>query len=144
PVLISPSGTLFHAEGPLPVARAAAKQKHLFIVGGVQERDHHIDEVNKAYGAPVWYQLYASQDVANTMQTVKRIESAGVPVLVWTVDVLGGRNTETVQRLARQDKRECLSCHDMDPRPRPGNAGRNVLTYDTLKRIKDATSMKVV
>ena len=143
PILLSPSGTLFHPEGPLPVARAAAKQKALMVLGGVQERAHHIDEVMKANPA-VWYQLYASQDVQQTIQNVKRIESAGCKVLVWTVDILGGRNLETVQRFARQDTRECLSCHDTDPHPRPGNAGRNVLTYDTLKAIKDATSMKVL
>ena len=75
---------------------------------------------------------------------MKRIGSSGCPVLVWTVDILGGRNLETVQRLGRQDTRACLSCHETDPHVRPGNAGRNVLTYDTLKRIKDATSMKIV
>jgi isopentenyl diphosphate isomerase/L-lactate dehydrogenase-like FMN-dependent dehydrogenase len=146
PILISPSGTLFHPKGPLPVAEAAAKQKALMIVGGVQERTHPIDEVNKAYGAPVWYQLYASQDVAMTMQTVKRIESAGCPVLVWTVDILGGRNLETVQRFRRLDKRNCSSCHDTEPVQvgRGGSAGRNTLTFDTLKRLKDATTMKVV
>ena len=116
------------------------------IVGGVQERTHPIDEVKKAYGAPVWYQLYASQDVAMTMQTVKRIESAGCPVLVWTVDILGGRNLETVQRFRRLDKRNCSSCHDTEPVQvgRGGSAGRNTLTFDTLKRLKDATSMKIV
>jgi 4-hydroxymandelate oxidase len=146
PILISPSGTLFHPKGPLPVAEAAAKQKALMIVGGVQERTHPIDEVNKAYGAPVWYQLYASQDVAMTMQTVKRIESAGCPVLVWTVDILGGRNLETVQRFRRLDKRTCSSCHDTEPVQvgRGGSAGRNTLTFDTLKRLKDATTMKIV
>jgi isopentenyl diphosphate isomerase/L-lactate dehydrogenase-like FMN-dependent dehydrogenase len=143
PILLSPSGTLFHPEGPLPVARAAAKQKSLMVLGGVQERTHHIDEVMKANPA-VWYQLYASQDVKQTIDNVKRIESSGCPVLVWTVDILGGRNLETVQRLGRQDTRECLSCHETDPHVRPGNAGRNTLTYDTLKRIKDSTSMKIL
>ena len=144
PILLSPSGTLFHPEGPLPVARAAGKAKALMVLGGVQERTHPIDTVMKAYGGPVWYQLYASQDVAMTLQNVKRIESAGCPVLVWTVDILGGRNLETVQRLRRQDTRECLSCHDRDPAVRPGGPGRNILTYDTLKRLKDSTSMKVI
>jgi len=144
PILISPSGTLFHPEGPLPVARAAAKQKALMVLGGVQERTHPIDTVMKAYGAPVWYQLYASQDMNMTLQTVKRIESAGCPVLVWTVDILGGRNLETVQRLRRQDTRTCLDCHATDPAVRPGSAGRNTLTFESLKRIKDSTSMKIV
>ena len=62
PIVLAPSGTLFHAEGPLPVARAAQQQKTLQILGGVQERNHPIGEVMKARGGPVWYQLYASQD----------------------------------------------------------------------------------
>ncbi len=144
PIVLAPSGTLFHPEGPLPVARAAQKQKTLQILGGVQERDHKIEDVMKARGGPVWYQLYASQDMAVTLQNVKRIEASGCPVLVWTVDILPGRNLETVQRLRRQDTRECLSCHDRDPAVRPGNAAKNTLTFESLKRIKDSTSMKIV
>jgi isopentenyl diphosphate isomerase/L-lactate dehydrogenase-like FMN-dependent dehydrogenase len=40
---VGASGTLFHPEGPLPVARAAQKQKTLQILGGV-ERNHPIEE----------------------------------------------------------------------------------------------------
>jgi len=144
PIILAPSGTLFHPEGPLPVARAAQTQKTLQVLGGVQERNHPIEEVMKARGGPVWYQLYASQEWELTQQTIKRIERSGCPVLVWTVDILGGRNLETAQRLRRFDTRQCLSCHTTDPQMRPGQAGRNTLTYDTLRRIKDTTSMKVV
>ena len=144
PIILAPSGTLFHPEGPLPVARAAQTQKTLQVLGGVQERNHPIEEVMKARGGPVSYQLYASQEWEPTQQTIKRIERSGCPVLVWTVDILGGRNLETAQRLRRFDTRQCLSCHTTDPQMRPGQAGRNTLTYDTLRRIKDTTSMKVV
>lgn len=144
PIVLAPSGTLFHPEGATAVARAAQKQKTLQILGGVQERTHPIEEVMKARGGPVWYQLYASQQWDMTLQTVKRVESAGCPVLVWTVDILGGRNLETVQRLRRFDTRPCLNCHATDPAVRPGQAGRNMLTYDTLRRLKDATSMKIL
>ena len=144
PIILAPSGTLFHPEGPLPVARAAQTQKTLQVLGGVQERNHPIEEVMKARGGPVWYQLYASQEWEPTQQTIKRIERSGCPVLVWTVDILGGRNLETAQRLRRFDTRQCLSCHTTDPQMKPGQAGRNTLTYDTLRRIKDTTSMKVV
>jgi len=144
PIVLAPSGTLFHPEGATAVARAAQTQKTLQILGGVQEQTHHIDEVMKARGGPGWYQLYASQNMDMTLQTVKRIESAGCPVLVWTVDILGGRNLETAQRLRRLDTRQCMSCHDRDPQVRPGQAGRNTLTWDTLRRLKDATRMKVL
>jgi len=144
PIVLAPSGTLFHPEGPLPVARAAQKQKTLQVLGGVQERNHPIEEVMKARGGPVWYQLYASQEWQGTLDIIKRIEKSGCPVLVWTVDILGGRNLETAQRLRRLDTRQCSNCHTTDPQVRPGQPGRNVLTYDTLRRIKDATSMKVL
>src|SRR5262245_10217981 len=80
PIVLAPSGTLFHPEGATAVARASQKQKTLQILGGVQERTHPIEEVMKARGGPVWYQLYASQQWDTTLQTVKRIASAGCPV----------------------------------------------------------------
>lgn len=144
PIVLAPSGTLFHPEGPLPVARAAQKKRTLQILGGVQEAKHPIEEVMKARGGPVWYQLYANQQWETTLATVKRIERSGCPVLVWTVDILGGRNLETVQRFRRADARTCMSCHTTDPQVRPGNAGVNVMTWDTLRRLKGSTTMKVV
>jgi 4-hydroxymandelate oxidase len=144
PIVLAPSGTLFHPEGPLPVARAARKQNTLQILGGVQERSHPIAEVMNARGGPVWYQLYASQEWKTTLETVQRVERSGCPVLVWTVDILGGRNLETVQRFRRLDTRQCLSCHTTDPQVRPGQPGRNTMTWDTLRRLQDATTMKVL
>ena len=146
PIVLAPSGTLFDPknEGVIAVARAAQKQKILQILGGIQERSHPIDEVMKAHGGPVWYQLYATQQFDSTMQTVKKIEQAGCPVLVWTVDILPGRNLETVQRLRRLDSRECSSCHPTPPNTAPGRAARNTLTYETLRRLKDSTKMKVL
>jgi 4-hydroxymandelate oxidase len=144
PIVLAPSGTLFHPEGPLPVARAAQKQKTLQILGGFQERNRAIGQVMDARGGPVWYQLYASQDWATTEQTVKRIERAGCPVMVWTVDLLGGRNLETAQRLRRIDTRDCMSCHMTDPQVRPGQAGQNTMTWETLRRLKNTTTMKIL
>jgi len=144
PIVLAPSGTLFHPEGPLPVARAAQKHKTLQILGGFQERNRAIGQVMDARGGPVWYQLYASQDWATTEQTVKRIERAGCPVMVWTVDILGGRNLETAQRLRRLDTRDCMSCHMTDPQVRPGQAGQNTLTWETLRRLKNTTTMKIL
>lgn len=144
PIVLAPSGTLFHPEGPLPVARAAQKQKTLQILGGFQERNRPIQDVMDARGGPVWYQLYASQDWAMTEQTVKRIERSGCPVMVWTVDILGGRNLETAQRLRRMDTRQCMSCHTTDPQVRPGQPGQNTMTWETLRRLKNTTTMKIL
>jgi isopentenyl diphosphate isomerase/L-lactate dehydrogenase-like FMN-dependent dehydrogenase len=64
--------------------------------------------------------------------------------MVWTVDILGGRNLETAQRLRRLDTRECMSCHTTDPQVRPGQPGRNTLTWETLRRLKNTTAMKIL
>src|SRR5207237_9436216 len=61
PIVLAPSGTLFHADGAVAVARGAQKAKALQILGGVQERNHPIEDVMKARGGPVWYHLDASQ-----------------------------------------------------------------------------------
>ena len=147
PIVLAPCGTIFHPEGGYAVARAAQTRRTLQILASGQEAERPIDEVMKARGGPVWYQLYASQDLDATLQTVKRVESAGAPVLVWTVDTLTGTNRETTQRLRRLDTRQCASCHTTGaPRiGQPGGAFReNRLTWDALRRIKDATRMNVL
>jgi isopentenyl diphosphate isomerase/L-lactate dehydrogenase-like FMN-dependent dehydrogenase len=144
PIALSPVGTIFHPEGGYAVARAAQKQNTLQILSGIQEGVRSIDSIMKARGGPVWYQLYASQQWDMTLETVKRVERAGSPAVVWTVDVLPGRNLETVQRLRRLDSRQCSNCHTTEPRTQPGQAGRNALTFDAIRRLKDATTMKVI
>src|SRR5262245_65937993 len=59
PIVLAPGGTLFHAEGPLPVARAAQKQKTLQILGGVQERQDPIGGVMKVCVGHVWSESQA-------------------------------------------------------------------------------------
>ena len=144
PVALAPCGTVYHPEGAVALARAARTQKTLQILSSGQETKQTVEAVIKARGGPVWYQLYASQQWDETMQTVKRIEKAGCPVLVWTVDSLPGRNVETLQRLRRLDTRQCTSCHTTPPRVGPGSAARNILTWEHLKKLKDSTTMKVV
>ena len=116
PIALAPCGTIFHPEGAYAVARAAQTRKALTIVASGQEEQRPIETVMKARGGPVWYQLYASNDFDATLKTVKRVESAGTPVMVWTVDTLPGTNRETTQRLRRIDTRDCKSCHTTDPR----------------------------
>ena len=50
---------------------------------------------------------------------VRRVEAAGCPTLVWTIDTLNGRNTETATRLGRTDTRNCLGCHQVNPLTSP-------------------------
>ena len=88
---------------------------------------------------------------------VRRAESAGCPVLVLTVDLPVGRNTETMERWKRTDKRDCSACHPSNPgasfRRKPMFDGINMtdvgvfnaaLTWDSVRRLRDSMRMKLV
>jgi isopentenyl diphosphate isomerase/L-lactate dehydrogenase-like FMN-dependent dehydrogenase len=112
-----------------------------------------------ARGAPIWYQLYATNKWDVTKAFLARAERAGCLAVAVTVDRNGGRNQETLFRLQRTDTRNCSACHDRDNlaanyRTRPmyegvdlsglSNIQSSALTWETIKRIRDTTRMKVV
>src|SRR5438067_11753227 len=159
PIVIAPVGgqRSFHADGEIAVARAAKAASHLMILSTATTSG--VEEVSKERGAPVWYQLYATNkwDVARGM--VQRAEKAGCPVVAVTVDRSGGRNQETLFRLQRTDTRDCKTCHDRSSlaanlRRRSMYEGLDVtglthtqasaMTWDFLKRLRDTTKMKIV
>ena len=159
PIYVSAVGSQkqFHPEGELATARAAKGQKAMQMLSTVTSTS--VEEVAKALGAPPWYQLYMPTSWAETEKLVKRVEAAGCPVLVWTIDVLGGRHTETATRLARMDTRDCLSCHVTHPitgssvernRVRPMFAGLSGemnppgADWTYVDRLKKMTGMKLV
>jgi 4-hydroxymandelate oxidase len=159
PIVIAPVGgqKSFHDEGEIAVAKAAKAGNHLQILSTATTSG--VEEVTAARGAPVWYQLYATNkwEVAKAM--VLRAEKAGCPVLAITVDRSGGRNQETLFRLQPTDTRECSGCHER------GNLATNMkrrsmyegidlagltntqssaMTWDFIKRMRDTTKMKIV
>jgi (S)-2-hydroxy-acid oxidase len=69
------------------------------------------DAVAAERGAPVWQQLYPTDDWAVTQALVRRIEEAGCPAIVLTVDTMPGRNNETLRRAMAADSRTCTDCH---------------------------------
>ena len=164
PIVVNPVGSqrAFHPDGELAVARAAKAKNHLQVLSTVATTS--IEDVSAARGMPVWYQLYHRQDWSQTRELVKRVERSGCPVLVFTVDLLGGSNRETQVREALTDTRDCLKCH-AGGRPQPGQVqidmrdnrrkpmisafgpGQNpdpgTPTWDYVKRLKDTTTMKV-
>jgi isopentenyl diphosphate isomerase/L-lactate dehydrogenase-like FMN-dependent dehydrogenase len=167
PIVINPLGSqkAFHPEGEIAVARAAKAKGHLQVLSTVATSS--IEDVTAARGAPVWFQLYHRQDWAQTRQMLKRAEAAGCPAVVFTVDLIGGSNRETMIREARHDTRTCTNCH-VGGAPMPGIRGGAVVaddrrkpmlaglvtetpipdvgwpTWDYVKRIKDTTTMKVL
>jgi isopentenyl diphosphate isomerase/L-lactate dehydrogenase-like FMN-dependent dehydrogenase len=160
PIFICPTGgnQFFHPDGEVAVAKAARAGNHLQILS--TSSNYSVEDVTKARGAPIWFQLYASPRFEVAQALIKRAEAAGCPVLMVTVDRIAGRNQETMFRLRRTDTRECSDCHD-----RGSFAGRSVrrhnydgidlsgitgggessnLSWDTVKRMRDITRMKIM
>jgi 4-hydroxymandelate oxidase len=147
---------VFDSEGEVAVARAAAKKHHFQMLSTVASCS--IEDVTAARGAPVWQQLYPTNDWAVTRALIKRAEAAGSPVLVFTVDHQENANNETVWRARRADDRECSTCHQGGfqgyLRQKPAFAGVDVskvtmlydpsFTWDYVKRLQDTTKMKLV
>src|SRR5262245_47760654 len=112
PIVLAPAASqkAFHPDGEIAAARAAGASGHLKILS--TGATSSVEDVRKAHGGPIWFQLYPTDTWRITQALVKRAEAAGCPVLVLTVDLPAGRNTETERRLARTDTRPCASCHD--------------------------------
>lgn len=159
PILLCPAGSqkAFHPEGEIAMARAARAKGHLVILSGVSTTS--VEDVNAAYGMPVWYQLYPTDDVRVSHAIVKRAAAAGCPVLVVTVDLNAGRNLETQLRSRRRDSRQCSACHTPgvqgSVRRKPMFDGLDLskasdvvdpgMTWDYVRRLHDvAPTMKVV
>lgn len=156
PIVMCPVASLkgFHTEGEKGAARAARSKGHLQVLS--TQTSTPVEDVNTARGEPVWYQLYSRGSWNETLKIVKRVETAGCPVLVWTIDLFGGRNTETFRRAQPREGVNaplCKNCHDGLGKPMLAGltdqaggqegSGRTVLTWDGVKRLKDATPMKL-
>lgn len=157
PIALCPVGSQkgFHARGELATAGAARSRNHLQMLSSVSSTA--VEEVNRARGEPVWYQLYASRTWDATDYLIRRVEDAGCPVLVWTIDLLNGSQRETLDRALGprgQDQERCQQCHVHQPgytkpnfrgMPAPpfGRSG-DPFTWEYVSRLKGATSMRVV
>ena len=158
PIYISAVGSqkAFHPEGEVAVARAAKARKTTQMLSTVTSTP--VEEVAKALGAPPWYQLYMPTTWDGTEKMVRRVEQAGCQVLAWTVDLLGGRNTETMERFRRRDTRNCAQCHVTSPNGSPTGstanramfagiqAGMNppAANWEYVDRLRKLTKMKLV
>ena len=158
PIFLSPvsSQGAFHPEAEMPVARAAGAKKQLMVLS--TSSNSSASDVAKAHGAPIWFQLYPTDDWNVTRALIRRAEEAGVTAIVLTVDRQGGRNTETLFRARRQDDRQCVACHaggfknevsrkaafnDIDV-SRVTNMYGTGMTWDFVAKLRAATKAKVV
>jgi len=166
PIVVDPAGSqrAFHPDGELATARAAKARNHLQILSTVTSTA--VEDVIAARGAPIWYQLYPTDQWAVTRALIKRAEAAGCPALVLTVDLQGGSNRETLERAQRRDARKCATCHDAHGFGTPGFdasvyaqhkpmfTGLDTtkvttlepleMDWDFVKRLQDVTPMKLV
>jgi 4-hydroxymandelate oxidase len=160
PIFVCPTGgnQFFHPDGEIAVAKAAKVGNHLQVLS--TSSNYSVEDVTKARGAPIWFQLYASPRWEVAQALIKRADAAGCPVLAVTVDRVAGRNQETMFRLRRTDTRECSDCHDRSSFAGRSNRRHNYdgidlsgitgggessnLNWDTVKRMRDITKMKII
>ena len=159
PIVLAPVGgqRSFHDEGELASARGAKAGNHLQILSTATSTG--VEDVTAARGAPIWYQLYATNKWEVAQAMVKRAENAGCLAVAVTVDRSGGRNQETLFRLRLSDTRDCSTCHDRSSlqsnlRTRAMYQGLDVsglrntqssaMTWEFFKRLRDTTKMKIV
>ena len=64
-----------------------------------------------ARGAPIWQQIYATDDWEVTRAIVERAQRAGCSAIVLTVDNHWPRFNETLVRSMQHDPRTCTDCH---------------------------------
>jgi isopentenyl diphosphate isomerase/L-lactate dehydrogenase-like FMN-dependent dehydrogenase len=139
----------------MATAAAAHSRKTLQVLSTMTTTP--IEDVVRANGKPVWYQLYLTSNWSVTEKLVAHAEAAGCPVLAVTVDLTVGRNTETLERAKRMDTRQCTACHPGGPQRSyarhsmfKGIDMTGVTTYNTamswdmVSRLKKLTKMKVV
>jgi isopentenyl diphosphate isomerase/L-lactate dehydrogenase-like FMN-dependent dehydrogenase len=159
PIVIAPIGghRAYSPAGEEDVARAAKVGNHLMILS--TQSTTSPETVMAERGAPIWYQLYATNKWDVTSAHLTRAERAGCLAVAVTVDRSGGRNQETRFRLERADARDCSVCHDRSSlesnyRRRPmyegvdlsglANIQSSAMTWDTIKRMRDTTNMKML
>src|SRR5450755_4052459 len=158
PIFLCPVSAMkaFNPEGEVAAAKAARSKHHLQILSTVASSS--VEEVTAARGEPVWQQLYPTHDWNVTRAIIKRAEAAGSPALVFTIDLHENSNRETIARARRVDDRDCSACHEsgfagygrtkpmfdaLDLSKATGLYPSN-LTWDFVKRLKDATRMKLL
>ena len=159
PIVLAPVGgqRSFHEEGEVASARAAKTGNHLQILSTAASVG--VEDVSAARGAPIWYQLYATNKWEVAQAMVKRAEKAGALAVAVTVDRSGGRNQETLFRLRLTDTRDCSGGHDRSSlqasmRTRAmyqgidlsglSNTQSSAMTWEFFKRLRDITKMQIL
>jgi len=112
PIMLAPVAAqrLYHPEGALASARAAAKAGTIFGVSS--SVCNSVEEVAAASDGPKWFQLYVPKDRAIAERLVQRAERAGYGAIVVTVDLGERKDADLRHRFALP--REMLLKHLLD------------------------------
>src|SRR3984893_8790473 len=143
PIFLCPTGgeKSFFPDGELAVARAAKARGTLQFLS--TSTSTAVEDVNKALGRPVWYQLYAPSSWDACEKILERVEAAGCAGIALTVDTPTGRNSETYLRTRPKDLRQCTTCHESGAGPtikeRPMYDGINMTGVRTTDPAMDWT-----
>jgi 4-hydroxymandelate oxidase len=117
PILLSPTGGqgFIAPQGDLAAAQGAVAAKATYVISS--SASMRVDEIARAAGGPVWFQLYVQKDRAFTRDLVQRAEDVGCRALCVTVDTpnTGLRN------------REMRARGDLPPRELPNLMGQDYL-----------------
>lgn len=106
PVILAPAGAQmrFNPEGEAATARAGERAGTIFSLSTGSSCS--IEEVRKAGGGPLWFQLYIFKDRELTKSLIERAEAAGYLAIIVTVDEpatrTGERDGATSLRVPRQ------------------------------------------
>jgi len=157
PIFTCPTGgeCSFHPDGELAVARATKARGTLQILSTATSTG--VEDVIKAHGQPVWYQLYAPTSWDACEKIVKRVQAAGCPVIALTVDNTTGRNSETYNRTRPKDLGQCKTCHEGGAGPSTKErkmydgidmtnvGGQNpAMTWEFVDRLRKAVTVKLI
>ena len=159
PIVVAPTGGHkgYHPDGETAVAKAAKAGNNLQILS--TQATTSVEDTTAARGAPIWFQLYATNKFEVAAHHVKRAERAGCIAVAVTVDRSGGRNQETLYRLQRTDTRNCNDCHDRSSlaannKRKPAydgvdltgltNTQSSAMSWDYIRRLREQTKMRMV
>ena len=130
PIFTCPTGSekSIHPQGELAVARADKARGTLQFLSTATSTP--VEDVNKALGRPVWFQLYAPTNWDACEKILQRVEASGCTVIALTVDNTTGRNSETYLRTRPKDLTQCAACHGNSGEP--GTSVKERPMYDGI------------
>jgi len=119
PIFLAPVAhqTLFHANGEVEAARAAAAAETCFVASTLSSRT--LEDIAAAGGPDRWFQLYFQPARDATLDLVRRVEAAGYTALVVTLDAPVQAPSLSAQRAGFRSGRLIAANLSSHPAPPP-------------------------